>query len=254
MIIVIYVKKCYLLLEEILKYLNKNNQIKWQKTIGLEVLSELFKQPEMLFDLFINNNNLYQNIFQVFINTTYNAIFLKSQKINDKKSQISSTNQSNISNNKKQTENHPELIIPNKKYILNSNIFTNENDQIIHISINNDYIFKLLSDCYIFVKNSYISLLEKNGININITSSSQKEENKLKNENQEKIKEMINSNIIDFKGGLIGMLLHINDIGLIQSFISIFQTFIYIFSSFGLSSLKNELLNDLCQLAITNNL
>ena len=256
MIIVTIVNENHLLLEEILKYLNKNNQIKWQKTIGLEVLSELFKKPEILFNIYLTNNDLYQKIFQTFINTTYNTIILKSQKINDKKNQSTSAQSNNISN-KKQNEHHPELVIPNKKYILNNNIFINENDQIIIITVNNEYIFKLLADCYIYIKNSYLFLLENNGININIISSSKEvnDENKnIKNEKQEKLKEMINSNFVDFKGGLIGMLLHINEVGLVQSFISIFQSLIYIFNSFGLNSSKNELLNDLCQLAIPNNL
>ena len=260
MIIVTVINKNYVLFEEILKYLNKNNQIKWQKTLGLEVLSELFKKPEILFDIYSNNINLYQNIFQTFTNITYNTIFLKSQKTTDKKNQSSSSTQSNnISSKKKETEHHhPELIIPNKKYILNNNIFINESDQILNISINIDYIFKLLTDCYVFLKRSYISLLEKNGININISSNVPKNNNEgeknIKNEKQEKIKEMINSNFVDFKGGLIGMLLHINEVSSVQSFISIFQSFIYIYTSFNLSSPKDELLNDLCQLAIPNNL
>ena len=247
MIIVTVINKNYLLFEEILKYLNKNNQIKWQKTLGLEVLSELFKKPEILFDIYSNNINLYQNIFQTFTNITYNTIFLKSQKTTDKKNQSSSSTQSNnISSKKKETEHHhPELIIPNKKYILNNNIFINESDQILNISINIDYIFKLLTDCYVFLKRSYISLLEKNGININISSNAPKnnneEEKNIKNEKQEKIKEMINSNFVDFKGGLIGMLLHINEVSSVQSFISIFQSFIYIYTSFNLSSPKDEL-------------
>ena len=64
MIIVTIVNKNYLLLDEILKYLNKSNQIKWQKILGLEVLNELFKKPEVLFDIYLNNNQLYQNIYQ----------------------------------------------------------------------------------------------------------------------------------------------------------------------------------------------
>ena len=258
MIIVTVVKKNYLLLEEILKYLNKNNQIKWQKIIGLETLSELFKKPEILFDIYLNHIEFYKNIFENFTNITYNTIFLKSQKINDKKPPIPSSSSKNvIQSNKKQNDNNPSIIIPNKKYILNNNIFITENDQIMNISTNIEYIFKLLTDCYVHLKNSYIFLIEKNGININITSTKTKgneEEKLVLNENQTKIKEMINYNFIEFKGGLIGMLLHINEVSSVQSFISIFQSFIYICTSFNLFSLRDELLNDLCKLALPNNL
>ena len=69
--------------------------------------------------------------------------------------------------------------------------------------------------------------MEKNGINLNISSEKRKiynkEEENILNEKQEKIKEMINYNFVDFKGGAIGILFHINDINTVQSFISIFQ-------------------------------
>lgn len=258
MIIVTIVNKNHLLLDEILKYINKNSQLKWKTILGLEVLSELYKKPEILFDMYLNENELYKNIFQTFTNMTYNTIILKSQKQNDKRNSISSSaSTQNTSTTKKQNEHHQNTIIPNKKYIINNNIFINENDPILNISISNDYIFKLLTECYISLKNSYVFLMEQNGININISSTKDKSSDKEKiilNEKQEKIKEMINYNFVDFKGGLIGMLLHINDVTSVQTFIGIFQSFIYIYTSFDLPSSRNELLNDLCKLALPNNL
>jgi len=257
MIIVTVVNKNHLLLDEILKYINKNNQVKWKTILGLEVLSELYKKPEILFDIYLNNNELYKIIFQTFTNITYNTIILKSQKQYDKKNSISSsTSTQNTSTTKKQNEHNQSVIIPNKKYIINNNIFINENDPILNISISNEYIFKLLTDCYIALKNSYVFLMEQNGININISSTKAKTDKDkiVLNEKQEKIKEMINYNFVDFKGGLIGMLLHINDVTSVQTFIGIFQSFIYIYTSFDLPSSRDELLNDLCKLALPNNL
>ena len=258
MIIVTVVNKNHLLLDEILKYINKNTQVKWKTILGLEVLSELYKKPEILFDMYLNNNELYKNIFQTFTNITYNTIISKSQKLNEKRNSFSSsTSTQNTSTTKKQNEHNQNVIIPNKKYIINNNIFINENDPILNISISNEYIFKLLTDCYISLKNSYVFLMEQNGININISSSKGKTSDKEKivlNEKQEKIKEMINYNFVDFKGGLIGMLLHINDVTSVQTFIGIFQSFIYIYTSFDLPSSRDELLNDLCKLALPNNL
>ena len=259
MIIVTVVNKSHIIIEEILKYLNKTTQIKWQQILILEILGELFKKPEILFEIYTTNLNLYQNIFKTFTNITYNIIILKSQKSTDKKipPTSSSSTKNVIPNNKKQNEhNHQLVIIPNKKYILNNSIFLNENDQIMNISTSIEYIFKLLKECYVHLKNSYIFLMEKNGLNINISSEKKINANepiKL-NENQEKIKEMINFNFIDFKGGVIGLLININEISTAQIFINILQSFIYIYTSFGLYSSRDELLNDLCKLALPNNL
>jgi hypothetical protein len=53
--------------------------------------------------MYLNNNELYKNIFQTFTNITYNTIILKSQKQNDKRnSASSSTSTQNTSTTKKQ--------------------------------------------------------------------------------------------------------------------------------------------------------
>ena len=251
---IIIINNNYDILEEILKYLDKNNQKIWCKTLGLELLSELFKKPEILFDIYTNNMELYQNLFQSFTNTTYNTIISKSQKLKEKKIVIQNSQNTNI-NTKKQIEYNQINIIPNKKYIIsNTNIFLNENyNQGIIISQNIDYFFKLLTESYISLKNSYINLMEKNGININ--ESQQINQKKINlTEIQEKIKQMITFNFTDFKGGLISILLYQNDVSTVQSFLMIFQSFIYIYTSFDLPAQKDELLNDLCNLAIPNNL
>ena len=85
LIIIINTNKNYNILEEVLKNLNKNSQIKWPKTLGLEIINEIFKKPEILFDIYNNDINLYQNIFQSFTNITYNTIISKSQKLKEKK-------------------------------------------------------------------------------------------------------------------------------------------------------------------------
>ena len=259
MIITIIINKSHLLLEEILKYLNTNNQIKWQKTLGLEVLSQLLKKPEILFEIYSNNINLYENIIKTFTNVTYNTIIIKSQKNSDRKTNRPPSSKNISTSNKKLSEQIlPLIAIPNKKYILNNNIFISENDQILNISTSIEYIFKLLIDCYVNLKNSYIFLMEKNGIKINISSNESKDSNekkdKILNDVQEKIKNMINYNFVDFKGGAIGLLLHMKEVSSVQSFINLFQSFIYIYTSFGLSSSRDELLNDLCKLALPNNL
>ena len=254
LIIIINTNKNYNILEEVLKNLNKNSQIKWPKTLGLEIISEIFKKPEILFDIYNNDINLYQNIFQSFTNITYNTIISKSQKLKEKKINNNIQNNQSLNINKKQNEYNNINIIPNKKYIIsNTNIYFNENNQNIIISQNIDYIFKLLTESYISLKNSYVYLIEKNGININNTQQNKNENNIILTESQEKLKQMIISNFTDFKGGLINILLYHNDITTIQSFLMIFQSFIYIFTAFNLSEQKDELLNNLCNLALPNN-
>ena len=254
LIIILKTNKNYNIIEEILKILNKNAQIKWPKTLGLEFISEIFKKPDLLYDIYNTDINLYQNLFQTFTNITYNTTITKSQKLKEKKINNNIQNTPNNNTNKKQNEYNSINIIPNKKYILsNTNIYFTENNQGIIISQNIDYIFKLLTESYISLKNTYIYLLEKNGININNAQQNKNGIIKL-TEEQEKIKQMIISNFTDFKGGLINILLYHNDISIIQSFLMIFQSFIYIFTLFNLSEPKDELLNDLCNLALPNNL
>ena len=257
-IIITYINKNYIILEEVLKNLNKTTQIKWQKILGLELLSELFKKGDVLLDIYEKENNLYQNIFQTFTNITYNTIILKQQKLKEKKS-AAQNNQN--ANNKKQSEHNIINIIPNKKHIMNNNIYINETSINYIISTNINYVFKLLIESYISLKNSYVFLMDKNGININKTQQL-KDKDKVQENNkninlteaQEKIKQMITFNFADFKGGFIGILLYQNDVSSVQSFLGIFQSFIYIYTSFNLPELKDELLNDLCNLAIPNNL
>ena len=111
---IIQINDNYDLLEEILKYLDKNNQKIWQKVLGLETLSEIFKKPEILFDIFNSNINLYQQIFQSFTNTTYNTILSKSQKSKEKR--INTPNNQNTNNVKKQNEHNQINIIHISKY------------------------------------------------------------------------------------------------------------------------------------------
>ena len=95
--------------------------------------------------------------------------------------------------------------------------------------------------------------MEKNGININDSQQIKAQKINL-TEAQEKLKQMITFNFTDFKGGLINILLYHNDVTTVQSFLMIFQSFIYIYTSFDLLAQKDELLNDLCNLALPNNL
>ena len=131
----------------------------------------------------------------------------------------------------------------------------------IIITQNIKYIYILITECFANIRNSFVGLLEKNNIDVNIHTLDQKKKvqkssknlNEI-NQTQQELKEMICTQFVNIKGSLIGMFINFNDLTKSQTFISILQTFIYIFSSFDLISLRDDLLNDLCKLAIPNNL
>ena len=192
-----------------------------------------------------------------FSEVTYQTFMLKKKSANVDNPDIqSSGNGLNIPLLRKQTD--PVYKMPNKKYISNNLIIFDEH---IVITQNIKYIYILITECFANIRNSFVGLLEKNNIDVNIHTLDQKKKvqkssknlNEI-NQTQQELKEMICTQFVNIKGSLIGMFINFNDLTKSQTFISILQTFIYIFSSFDLISLRDDLLNDLCKLAIPNNL
>ena len=246
----------YDLVEGLLKFIVKNNQIQWQKIIGLESFSELFKNHIFLYGLYKNYKSLYEKILISFTDITYKSFLLKSKGSGN----VGESNNMGVGVNipllRKQTDSLYKL--PNKKYLTNNLIINDEN---MTITQNVNYLYKLITECFVNLRNSYVTLLEENSINVNVNTLEQikKEQkanniNKTVNEKQKELQDMICTQFVNIKGGLIGMFINFNDISTSQIFISIIQTFIYIFTSFDLTTSRDELLDDLCKLAIPNNL
>ena len=240
-----------------LKFIEKNSIIVWQKILGLEVINELFKNQSFLFGLYKQYKFLYEKMLINFSEVTYQTFMLKKKSANVDNPDIqSSGNGLNIPLLRKQTD--PVYKMPNKKYISNNLIIFDEH---IVITQNIKYIYILITECFANIRNSFVGLLEKNNIDVNIHTLDQKKKvqkssknlNEI-NQTQQELKEMICTQFVNIKGSLIGMFINFNDLTKSQTFISILQTFIYIFSSFDLISLRDDLLNDLCKLAIPNNL
>ena len=240
-----------------LKFIEKNNIIVWQKILGLEVINELFKNQSFLFGLYKQYKFLYEKMLINFSEVTYQTFMLKKKSANVDNPDIqSSGNGLNIPLLRKQAD--PVYKMPNKKYISNNLIIFDEH---IVITQNIKYIYILITECFANIRNSFVGLLEKNNIDVNIHTLDQKKKvqkssknlNEI-NQTQQELKEMICTQFVNIKGSLIGMFINFNDLTKSQTFISILQTFIYIFSSFDLISLRDDLLNDLCKLAIPNNL
>ena len=249
----------YDIIEGPLKFIEKNNQIVWQKILGLELFCELFKNQIFLFGLYKQNKSLYEKMLINFSDITYQTFMLKKKNINGNTNETGSiVNGMNIPLLRKQSD--PIFKIPNKKYLSNNLIIFDEH---IIITQNINYIYKLITECFVNIRNSFVGLLESNNIDVNVhTLDKKKKELKntkninetIMNQTQKDLREMICTQFVNLKGSLIGIFINFNDITKSQTFISIMQTFIYIFSSFDLISLRDELLNDLCKLAIPNNL
>ena len=247
----------YDLVEGLLKFVGKSSQVSWQKVIGLEFLSELFKNHKFLYGLYKMNKSLYEKILISFTDITYQSIMLKSKNSGNVGEQNTIGVGVNIPLLRKQSDSLYKM--PNKKYLTNNLIINDEN---IIITQNINYIYKLIIECFVNLKNSYVILLEENNINVNVNTldkikkeqKSSKTLNTIMNDTQMELQEMISTQFVNIKGGLICIFININDITTSQTFISIMQTFIYIFSSFDLVSSRDELLDDLCKLAIPINL
>ena len=131
----------------------------------------------------------------------------------------------------------------------------------IIITQNIKYIHILITECFANIRNSFVGLLEKNNIDVNIHTLDQKKKVQKSSKNlndinqtQQELKEMICTQFVNIKVSFKDIVINFNDLTKLQTFVSILQTFMYIFSSFDLISLRDDLCNDLCKLAIPNNL
>ena len=259
LVIINKLNNLYELIDGPLKLIEKNNQIVWQKVLGLEILTELFKNQNFLFGLYQQNKTLYEKMLIHFTEATYQTFMLKKKGGIIGVSETGGGLGANIPLLRKQSD--PVYKIPNKKYLSNNLIIFDEH---VVITQNINYIYKLITECFVNLRNSFVVLLENNDIDVNVHTLDQKkkQQKSCKNLNeinnmsqiQQDLKDMICTQFVNIKGSLIGMFINFNDLTKSQTFISIMQTFIYIFSSFDLIGLRDELLNDLCKLAIPNNL
>ena len=247
LIIIKKLKTCYDLIDHILKYAERDNTLTWQKIIGLEGLSEIIKDHNLLFDLYTNNFQIYENILNSLTDITYKNVVMKPKNDNNQNSNLSNQNTPKNSNKKVEISN-----LKNSKYIDNNQIITEGEINPNNITTSSSYAYKLLIDCYVYLKDSFINIMEGNGIKVN-TNIDIKSINEL-NETQIKIKDMLNYKYVAIKGALIGLMINSNDDVIIQTYLNIFQSYISIFAAINLNIIRDEFINDLCKLAIPNNL
>ena len=239
---------CFELIDTVLKLAEKES-ITWHKIIGLEALSELLLYPHLLIELYTKHNNQYDKIITALTEITYkNVIIVKNNsfQINNNNPSISLTSSSKKGGDiKDKTDISLTNLLSKTKSINNSSILI-ENEQNIITPIHNIYLYKLLIDCFVNIKNSYIALLEKENVSIGKINEI--------NEQIIPLQKFLQFKYVDIKGALIGLLLHSNDIGVSQNYLMIFQAMITIYASVSLYIERDEYLNDLCKLALPNNL
>ena len=231
LIIISKVHICYDLIETILKFAERDN-LSWQKIIGLEGLCEMFNSTGLLFHLFKKNKELYEKTINRLTDITYKNVIVKKSgdSMNNKKSEL-----------KKGESTNSKMM----KTLHNDSILV-EGDS-MNIPISFGYLFKLLCECYVNLKNSFVQIMEDNELKVNIKHSElTKEQNDIKN--------FIQFQYFPIKGALIGLLINSTDEGTTQNYLNIFQSLITIYGSISLGQIRDEYLSDLCNLALPNNL
>lgn len=233
-IIISQLNFCYDLIETIIKFAKRDN-LCWQKIIGLEGLSEIISQSDLLFTLFITKKELYENIINSLTDITYKNVIIK--KAGD-----------NLTNRKNEKKQENLNNCPNSKTgkILHNSSMLMEGES-LSVSITYSNLFKILSECYVNLKDSYIFLMEKYNIKINQLNGNLSEK-------QQQIKNFLQFQYFSIKGALIGLLINSSDEGTTQNYLSIFQSLITLYASISLKEIRDEYINDLCKLALPNNL
>ena len=239
----------YELIDNLIKFAERDNVLSWQKIIGLEGISEIFNDYKLVFLLFKNYKNIYENLLNCLTDIAYKNIIMKNTgNMNDNNG--NSSGQITSKNSFKRAESQMKFF--SGKLIENDTIIC-EGELNYNIPQNSKHIYKLMVECYNNLKLSTINLLEENGIKINYDTVN-KDRNIKFNEQQNIIREFVKFKYVTIKGTLIGLLLNSNDDNTIQTFLNIFQNYISIYCVLDLASERDEYLNDLCKLAIPNNI
>ncbi len=224
---------CYDLILHLLKYA-EIPAMSWQKLIGLECLASLCQNNYVLFNLFskkIEKNDVekalvYDEIISTLTKVSYAAVTTKSNDATKKKE------------DKKEN-------LKTQKFIEMSTILT-ETDIVIP-NVNSYNIFKLLVECYSNYKDSIIVILELHGLKLGQLQSEFRD-------HQLVAKQMLNHNFEIIKNAMTALLINSTDDNMTQTYLILYQSYINIYGSMSLPNARDSYLNDLCKLAIPNNL
>lgn len=258
------------LIPYILKYA-ESNQI-WQKYLGMESLSVIFQSPEIikhLYTLFYTNNNAIKSEIQEIKDS---SIKVAKNNIADKNSQkiinyyddliktiinlsytsITNKNDPKLMNNKtivKGGLSNINYISPPQKIILTSTILT-ETDAYININTvypNSNIVHKFLFESYSNLRDSFIKILDEFDLSLN-------KKNIIDNGKKESCVDLLLKHHEEIKNAMTVLFLDTYDETHCQGYLNIFLNYITIYGSLNCNSSRDSFLNDLCKLAIPNNL
>ena len=226
---------CLDLIQHMLKYAEIQS-FSWQKLLGLECISSLCGDNFLIKELFnksISQNEnekclIYQDIINTLTKISYSIINIKNNDLNKK--------QDPKKNDK----------IKNMKLIEVSSILT-ENDAVNIPTFSLDKAFKLLTECYSNLLDSFTIILDTNNIKLSIINLEFTHEQSL-------CKQLVNSSYENIKNAMTVLLLNSSDDSLTQTYLNLYQSFINICGSLNLPTARDCFLGDICKLAIPNNL
>lgn len=237
---------CYDLINYLLKYA-WTQALTWQKLVGLECLASLFQNYYVLLELYQKKNsqiesdkiNIYDDIINTLTKVSYAAV----------------TNKNSESNKKKEEKKNET--IKHQKLIETSHVLTETDVSLPVVSI--AHIFKLLTECYTNFKESLVMILELHGYKLGVAANRQKSNYTSEcqiqiEEHSGYAKEMLNYNFEIIKNAMTALLINSNDESTSQTYLNLYQSFINIYGSISLPQARDSYLNDLCKLAIPNNL
>ena len=224
---------CYDLIPFILKY-SENQLVPWQKLIGLECIANFCSNSYVLKDLYEKKFetdeklriNIYDDILSTLTKVSYASVTTKP-------------------NDPKKKEHEKKDNIKYQKNIENSIILA-ETDIIIP-TYSFQLLLKLITECYQNLRDSYVVVLENSDLKLGLI-------NREYNEDQLIAKDIVYYNYEAIKNSMTALIVNSNDETLTQNYLMIFQSYINIFGSITLPIARDSYLNDLCKLAIPNNL
>lgn len=238
--IVLNLNICYDLISFILKYA-ENQLVPWQKLIGMECIASILGNSYLLRDLYEKkfdkvtkgNADIYDEVISSLTKISYACVTSKpadSKKAAQEKKAAG-------------TETYSTLKI--SKNIENSSILTESDVQIPNYT--QHQLLKLISECYHNIRDSYVIILETANLKLGMVNRDFDNEQLLS-------KDMTYYNYEAIKNSMTALILNSSDESATQNYLMLFQSYINIFGSIALPIARDSYLNDLCKLAIPNNL
>jgi len=236
---------CYDLIGFLLKYA-ENQLVPWQKLIGTECVSSLLANSFLLKDLYEKKFeqeekqriNVYDDLISTLTKISYACV--TNNKPNDSKKTAGAAKAGAEGFAGAHSAKSPNKNIDNNSILTEADVIIPSYTQI--------QLFKLITECYAHIRDSYVIILESASLKLGVINQSFDEAEQLLS------KDMIRYNYEAIKNSMTALILNSSDESITQNYLMLFQSYINIFGSIALPIARDSYLNDLCKLAIPNNL